>query len=124
MTNVIRFPTQKEKPTFPLPRQRVFYIGYRYVGPTYCQGIQHLYLKRKGLVHGTRWWSMITYEKYDESERRPSSMELEKCEENNVPEMLEMFDMEYEVTLDGLRDMGWNGEVTQSANILYPDFCP
>ena len=25
----------------------VFYIGYRYIGPMFCQDIQQLYLKRK-----------------------------------------------------------------------------
>ena len=44
----------------------MFYIGCRYVGPMFCQDIQHLYLKRKGIIHGTRWWGMITYGKYDD----------------------------------------------------------
>ena len=32
MNNIIIFP-KKEKRAKPLPRQRVFYIGFRYVGP-------------------------------------------------------------------------------------------
>ena len=31
MTNIVNFP-QKEKRPSPMPRQRVFYIGFRYVG--------------------------------------------------------------------------------------------
>ena len=84
--------------------------------------IQHLYLKRKRLVHGTRWWSMITYAKYDERDKNPCSMELEECEENDVPEMLEMFDVRKDVTIGGLREMGWNGTHTETAEIFYPDF--
>ena len=54
MNNVITFP-QKDKRPLPLPRQRVFYIGYRYVGPMLCQEVQNLYLKRKGFKHGKIW---------------------------------------------------------------------
>ena len=36
-----------------------------------------LYLKRKGLVCGTRRWSLVTYGKYDESDNRTYSIELE-----------------------------------------------
>ena len=49
MTNIVNFP-KKEKRSKPLPRQRVFYIGYWYVGPVLCQEVQRLYLKRKGLA--------------------------------------------------------------------------
>ena len=123
MTNVIRFPRPiRFKNNYPLPRQRVFYVGHRYVGMMLCQDIQHLYLKRKRLVHGTRWWSMITYAKYDERDKNPCSMELEECEENDVPEMLEMFDVRKDVTIGGLREMGWNGTHTEGAEIFYPDF--
>ena len=36
MNNILIFP-KKEKRTKPLPRQRVFYIGFRYVGPFLCK---------------------------------------------------------------------------------------
>ena len=42
---IIKFPT-KEKREKPLPRQRVFYLSFRYVGPMLCQDVQNLYLKR------------------------------------------------------------------------------
>lgn len=126
MTNVIRFPAQiRFNHIYPLPRQRVFYIGHRYVGPMLCQDIQHLYLKRKGRIKGIRWyrwWSMITYAKYDESDKKPSSMELEECKENDVLEMLEMFNVRKEVTIDGLREMGWNGTHTETAEVIYSKF--
>ena len=83
MTNVIRFPASKKLPS-PLPKQRVFYIGFRYVGPMFCQDVQQLYLKRKGLFCGTRRWSLVTYGKYDESDNRTYSIELEECEEEAI----------------------------------------
>ena len=47
MNNILIFP-KKEKRTKPLPRQRVFYIGFRYAGPMLCQEVQNIYLKRNG----------------------------------------------------------------------------
>ena len=116
MTNIVNFP-QKEKRPLPMPRQRVFYIGYRYVGPMFCQDVQSLYLKRKGLKRGERWWAMITYGKYDESDSREYSIELEECLENDVPDMLDMFDVGNEVTFSELEDMGWQRQVMYSAPV-------
>jgi hypothetical protein len=132
MTNIVNFP-KKEKRSKPLPRQRVFYIGYWYVGPTLCQEVQRLYLKRKGLKNGIRYWSVITYGKYDESDTRTYSIEIEECEENDVPDMLEAFDLDNEVTFSELANMGWRGRVTYSAplksmfhpcydGLRFPDF--
>ena len=73
-----------------LPRQRVFYVGYRYVGPMLCQDIQDLYLKRKGVTYEGRWWAMITYAPIDDYSSKLYSLELDECHEDLVPEMLEM----------------------------------
>ena len=116
MTNIVNFP-QKEKRPSPMPRQRVFYIGYRYVGPMLCQDVQKLYLKRKGIKHGNRWWAIITYGKYDEDDWRKYSLELEECLEDDVPDMLDMFEVGDEVSFAELEDMGWQGEVLYSAKM-------
>ena len=81
-----------------------------------CQEIQHLYLKRKGLIYGTKWWATITYGKYSCSEKREYSLELEECEEEAVPDLLEMFDMR-EICSDKLRSMGRRGKRSHSAEI-------
>ena len=116
MTNVIPFP-RKDKRLSQLPSQRVFYIGYRYVGPFLFQEVQQLYLKRKGLVYGERWWAMITYGKYDETDRRTYSIELEECHENDVPDMLGKFEVANEVNFVELAEMGWQGKVSYSAPV-------
>ena len=114
---IIKFPT-KEKREKPLPRQRVFYLGFRYVGPMLCQDVQNLYLKRKGLNDGIRWWAMITYGKYDENDSKEYSIELEECTENDLPIMLDEFEMGNEVTFEELRDMGWRGQIDYSASVI------
>jgi hypothetical protein len=116
MKNVIPFPIKAKRPSS-LPRQRVFYIGFRYVGPMFCQDVQQLYLKRKGLVCGEKWWAMITYGKYDESDSRTYSIELEECHENDVPDMLDKFEVGNEVNFVELEEMGWQGKVSYSATV-------
>ncbi len=117
MTNIVNFPT-KEKRNKPLPKQRVFYLGFRYVGPFLCQEVQNIYLKRNGLKKSVRTWSLITYGKYDEFDYREYSIELDSCKENDLPDLLDEFDVGNQVTLDELRDMGWRGQVDNSAIIL------
>ena len=117
MNNIISFP-KKEKRAKPLPRHRVFYLGFRYVGPMLCQDVQNLYLKRKGLNDGIRWWSIITYGKYDESDSKEYSIELEECSENDLPDMLNEYEIGDQVTFDELKEMGWSGQVNYSATII------
>ena len=83
-----------------------------------CQDIQHLYLKRKGKVYGTQWWSIITYGKYNEDDNRKYSIELEECEENDVPDMLCDFDVGGDVTFLELMKMGWKGLHPYSAEVV------
>ena len=71
-------------------------------------------------------WSVITYGKYDESDTRTYSIELEMSEENDVPDMLDAFDLDLdldldldnEVTFSELKDMGWQGKVSYSAPVI------
>ena len=118
MSNIFKFPKKyKSQETF-FPRNRIFYIGFRYVGPCFCEELQVLYLKRNGILEGKRWWSMITYAKFEDYNTREYSIELEKCEEDDVPSMLDDFDMGEMVTYTVLRKMGWNGKIENSAHIL------
>ena len=117
MTNIVNFP-KIEKREKPMPRQRVFYIGFRYVGPFLCQDVQNIYLKRNGLKEGLRTWSLTTYGKYDENDKKEYSIELDSCEENDLPELLNEFDVGNQVTFDELREMGWRGQVECSATII------
>ena len=117
MTNIVDFPEIVPIPDA-LPRKRVFYVGYRYVGPMLCQDVQNLYLKRKSVKNGKRWWAIITYTILDEYSSKTFSFELEECSEDNVPDMLERFELEDEVSISDLRKMGWRGKVQQSATIV------
>ena len=117
MNNVLIFP-KKEKRKKPLPRQRVFYIGFRYAGPMLCQEVQDIYLKRNGLKKGLRTWSLITYGKYDENDQKNYSLELDSCEEDDLPDLLDEFDVGNQVTFEELIDMGWRGQIDYSANVI------
>ena len=114
MMTIIKFPT-KEKINKPLPRQRVFYLGYRYVGAMFCQDVQNIYLKRKGIFHGNRYWAIITYDKYNNY----CSLELEECHEDDVIEMIDMFGLDSFPSIKTLRSMGWRGKIKNKANLFF-----
>ena len=111
----ICIPLEYEKP---LPRQRVFYLGVVYTGPPLCQDVTELYLKRHGKINGERKWSLITYGKYDEFDKRNYSIELDICDEDDVPDMLCQFYIGNHITFDDLRKFGWNGNVYNEAKII------
>tara|TARA_Y100000991_G_C21815540_1_gene281639 strand:+ start:40 stop:417 length:378 start_codon:yes stop_codon:yes gene_type:complete len=111
----ICIPLKYEKP---LPRQRVFYLGIVYTGPPLCQDVTELYLKRHGKIDGKRKWSLITYGKYDEFDKRNYSIELDICDEDDVPDMLCQFYIGNHITFDDLRKFGWNGKVFNNAKII------
>ena len=117
MTEIIQFPS-KQKRSKPMPKQRVFYIGYRYVGPMFCQDVQSIYLKRNGLIKGARTWSLIRYGKYDENDYKEYSIELDRCEEYGLPDLLDEYDVGDQVTFDELRDMGWRGKIDYEAKLI------
>ena len=116
MTKIRKFPS-KQKRSKPMPKQREIYIGFRYVGPMFCQDVQSLYLKRNGLINNTRTWSLIRYGKYDENDYKEFSIELDKCQENDLPDMLDEFDIGNQVNFDELRDMGWKGVIDYEAKV-------
>ena len=111
----ICIPLKYEKP---LPRQRVFYLGVVYTGPPLCQDVTELYLKRHGKINGARKWSLITYGKYDEFDKRNYSLELDTCDEDDVPDMLCQYYIGNHITFDDLRKFGWNGNVFNNAEII------
>ena len=118
---VIKFPRNVCVPLkyeIPLPRQRVFYLGIVYTGPAMCQDVTRLYLKRHGKKNGTRKWSLITYEKYDEYDQREYSIELDSCQEDDVPEMLCQYFIGEHISIDDLKTFGWNGKTKQNAKII------
>ncbi len=83
-----------------------------------CQEVQNIYLKRNGFKNGSRTWSLITYGKYDENDRKNYSIELDNCEENDLPDMLDEFDVGNQVTFDELVDMGWRGKINYSSSVI------
>ena len=118
---VINFPTKLRVPVKyekPLPKQRVFYLGVIYTGPELCQEVTTLYLKRHGKQNGVRRWSLIYYGKYDEYDTRNYSIELDFCDEDDVPNMLCEYFIGNHIKLNDLRKFGWNGKVNHNAEII------
>ena len=118
MTNVVKIPRKKSSYK-PLGRQRVFFLGYQYIGGHCNEELQSVYLKRGGLKQGIRTWSLITYGKYDEGSRI-YSLELETCDDQGLPAMVNALHFEGRdyVSEEELRWMGWNGESNDPAEVI------
>ena len=94
---IIRFSKSKRKRAQPSkPRRRVFYAGYRYVGPAFCQDVQQIYLKR----HGDKEWSLIFY-------FQGLSWELDRFSADELLSKLDEHQVEVVIDYDSLEAMGW-----------------
>ena len=61
---------------------------------------------------------MITYASYNENSSRLYPLELERCHEDFVSEMLEVCGLQNEVSISDLQRMGWRGKVLEPAPIV------
>ena len=95
MNNVInvKFPKKSKQK---LPRQRVFYRGEYYAGPTLCQSLEKLWLKRKP---NNRWVFQQNY--------YGRVYEWEEHDGDDLLSALETIPFVDEVTIDDLLEMGW-----------------
>ena len=117
MENVIQFPKEKRNP-LEKSKRRVFCIGYRYLNPVLCDGLQYLYLKRHGLTEGGRWWSIIVYAKVFDTDKRVSSIPIETFKDEALLDKLEMYGALEHLSLEDLFYVGWEGGGQHSNNVL------
>ena len=83
------------------------------------QDIQNLYLKRKGISKGRRYWAVITYGKYDEDCSKEYSIELEECHEDDLLEMIDALCLDCFPSLSDLRSMGWRGKIKNNKTLFH-----
>ena len=94
---VLRLPRRRRvSPSYRKPRRRVFYLGYRCIGPMFCQDIQRVYLKR----HRDDEWSFLHYEE-------GYSFEFEHFKGPELLERLSLLRLEDEISMEQLRATGW-----------------
>ena len=61
---------------------------------------------------------MVTYGSMANLKRITYSTELEKCEEDYIPEMLDLFEVGDELTFADLKEMGLEGKVHYFAKVI------
>ena len=61
---------------------------------------------------------MITYAPIDDHSSKLYSLKLDECHEDLVPEMLEVYGLQNEVSISELRKMGWRGKVLEPATVV------
>tara|TARA_B100000963_G_C22606585_1_gene662798 strand:- start:544 stop:981 length:438 start_codon:yes stop_codon:yes gene_type:complete len=59
----------------------------------------------------------MTYCKYDESDSKTYSFELEECEENDVLDMINRYEIQDEISIEDLKKMGWDGRASSNASL-------
>ena len=84
------------------------------VGDTYVLGCEF----PESIVYYDTLKESPEYGKYDEYDYKEYSIELDNCEENYLPDLLNEFDVGNQVNFDELREMGWRGQVECSATII------
>ena len=104
---ILKFNKHRKRvpPRHALPRQRVFYAGYRYVGSNLCQDVQQVYLKR----HGSGWWSLIFY-------YQGRAREIDTFTPASVPFKLDEYEILEAPTFEELEQMGWRD--VQSSDVI------
>ena len=80
-------------------------VGQGYVGTAIKVGFEPHY-------------DLETYDKYDETDKRKYSIEINFCDEDDVPYMLREHSIGEDIKLDDLRSFGWNGKVDHNAKII------
>ena len=99
MSNVVKFRRSRRIPLHrQKPRQRVFYLGHRYIGGACYESIQHVYLKR----HKHDQWGLIDYsEGY--------ACEFDWCGGSELMDLLTQLNLEDPPSERDLYNMGWRG---------------
>tara|TARA_B100000242_G_C42901478_1_gene418101 strand:+ start:130 stop:765 length:636 start_codon:yes stop_codon:yes gene_type:complete len=115
MNNIIYFPENKK--SHYTSKKRVFRAGFRYLGPPMHQELQHIFLKRGPRSDKPRIWSIIIYEKNDMGSSRKHPIEIEKCQEDELPNVLRELEVIDKPCIDELREMGWRGKVFRETKI-------
>ena len=81
------------------------------------QDIQHIFLKRGSVSGIPRIWSIIIYEKYKEDVNRKYSIEIERCQEDDLPKTLKELDVIDKPCINELQEMGWRGKIYRETKI-------
>jgi hypothetical protein len=109
MSNVYTLPTDKKKRKL-IGRKRVFFMERLLVGEMTSEWVEY-YLRREKVVDGYRQWSLIIYDK-----RQP--VEMDWCDDRNLIDMLDTYDLLPYVSNQRLIDIGWGGPLDPKADVF------
>ena len=109
MSNVYPLPTEKKKRK-PIGRQRVFFMERLLVGERTSEWVEY-YLRREKVVDGYRQWTVIIYDR-----RQP--VEVDWCDDRDLIDMLDTYDLLPYVSHQKLIDIGWSGPLGLKADLL------
>ncbi len=121
MKNIIPFPKQITTIPNGYPRQQLFLAGKISHGPIYDNKFTYYYLRRNirrgENTNKEKTWSLKTFQEQKET-CDLKLIEIDVCNENEVIEMLEKWNLFSQVTYKKLHRMGWKGKIKKNAIIV------
>ena len=118
MCIVIKFPEISNLGSIRFPRQRLFYIAKLSKGPIYNSYFEYYYLRRNDKVRGIKGWSLKIFG-LKKNNLEPCMHTISSCNDNELIEMLEKWNLINQVSYKNLYRMGWRGNVNKSAKIIH-----
>ena len=118
MSEVIKFPEIIRLDPNRFHRQRLFYVGRVFEGPSYSCNYEDYYLRRNEKVRGNKGWSLKIFGLKKKTDLDPRMHAICSCDDDELIEMLENWGLIDQITYKKLFWMGWRGKVKKSAKII------
>ena len=118
MSAVIKFPETVKLDPNRFHRQRLFYIGKVLHEPSYFCNYQEYYLRRNKVVRGNKRWSLKILGLRKKTDLEPCMFAISSCDDDQLLEMLEKWNLLYQISYKKLFWLGWRGKLKNSAKIL------
>ena len=118
MSLVVKFPEIIKLNPNRFHRQRLFYIGKVLVGPSYSCRYKEYYLRRNEVIRGNKRWSLKIFGLKKKTDLEPCMHAISSCNDDQLLEMLEKWNLIDQISYKKLFWMGWRGKINKSPNII------
>ena len=116
---IIKFPEILNPAPNNFPRQRLFYVGKVLTGAQYLQNYESYYLRRNEKVRGNKEWSLKIFGFRKKTDKDPKFYAVSSCDAEELPDMLDKWNLGNKISYKRLYRMGWRGKITKTAKIYH-----
>ena len=119
MSAVIKFPKIIKLDPKRFHRQRLFWIGKVLEGTSYSCIYQEYYLRRNEVIRGNKRWSLKIFGFRKKTDKDPKFYAVSSCDAEELPDMLDKWNLGNKISYKRLYRMGWRGKITKTAKIYH-----